>query len=182
MRSTARTIAVALAATVLLTACTQAERTGPEEEVDPVSQTIDVTAIDYGYTGLPASVAAGSKFTLRNNSDTQLHELVAIRLPDSESRPIDDLMALPEQELGQLLSGEPATVILAEPGQDGEVWLGDGSVQEPGRYLVACFVPTDADPAEYLAAAEAAQGEAPTGVAGGPPHFVQGMYRELTVQ
>jgi hypothetical protein len=44
-----------------------------------------------------------------------------------------------------------------------------------------CFIPTGADPDEYLAAAAASEGEAPTGVAGGPPHFVNGMYAELQV-
>ena len=58
---------------------------------------------------------------------------------------------------------------------------GDGTLTEPGRYLVLCAIPTGADPGEYLAAAAASEGGPPEGVAGGPPHFVNGMWAEVTV-
>jgi hypothetical protein len=61
------------------------------------------------------------------------------------------------------------------------VAVGDGTLTEPGRYVLMCFIPTGADPDEYLSAAAASEGEAPTGVAGGPPHVVNGMYAELHV-
>ena len=44
-----------------------------------------------------------------------------------------------------------------------------------------CFIPTGADPQEYLdAAAETDEGRPQ--VDGGPPDFVHGMYAELTVE
>ena len=73
-------------------------------------------------------------------------------------------------------------VLLQPPGSDEQiVAVGDGTLTEAGRYVLMCFIPTGADPEEYLAAAAASEGEAPTGVAGGPPHFVNGMYAELQV-
>ena len=57
--------------------------------------------------------------------------------------------------------------------------VGDGTLQEPGRYLVICTIPTGADPAEYLAAEATSNG--PPDVEGGPPHFTHGMYAELDV-
>jgi hypothetical protein len=59
--------------------------------------------------------------------------------------------------------------------------VGDGTLVEPGRYAIACFIPTGADPAEYLEAAAQTEEGPPQGVAGGPPHFVQGMVAELVV-
>jgi hypothetical protein len=74
-------------------------------------------------------------------------------------------------------------VLLQPPGSDEQiVAVGDGTLTEPGRYVLMCFIPTGADPDEYLAAAAASDGEAPTGVAGGPPHVVNGMYAELQVE
>ena len=102
----------------------------------------------------------------------------ALRRDDIE---LDDLVQLPADELGARL-GAPVTVLLQPPGSDEQiVAVGDGTLTEPGRYVLMCFIPTGADPEEYLAAAAASEGEAPTGVAGGPPHFVNGMYAELQV-
>jgi hypothetical protein len=59
--------------------------------------------------------------------------------------------------------------------------VGDGTLSEPGRYGVFCAIPVGADPDEYLDAAATSQGGPPE-VEGGPPHFTQGMYGELTVE
>lgn len=59
--------------------------------------------------------------------------------------------------------------------------VGDGRLTERGRYLVFCAIPVGADPAAYLQAAQSATGGPPQ-VAGGPPHFSQRMYGEITVK
>ncbi len=142
---------------------------------------VEVNAIDYAFEDLPASVPAGTMLNLTNTSTEEVHELVAFRLADDETRPIDELVMLPEAELGALLAGEPATVIVAPPGEGGFPAVGDGTLAEPGRYAIMCFIPIGADPAEYIAAAQASTG-APPEVAGGPPHFTAGMFAELTVE
>ena len=78
-------------------------------------------------------------------------------------------------ELEAVFGGPPATVLLAKPGGPQIDAVGDGTLTEPGRYLVACSIPVGADPDEILEA----EGPPP---AGGIPHFHKGMYAEVTVE
>jgi plastocyanin len=141
--------------------------------------TVTIDGVDYGFANVPASVPAGTKLGFRNTSSVELHELVAFRV-DSEV-PLDQLLSAPPAELEATL-GAPVTVMLQPPGApEAIVAVGDGTLTEPGRYVLLCFIPIGADPGEYLAAVEAAGGGKPEGVAGGPPHFTAGMVAELTV-
>lgn len=146
-------------------------------------ETIEVTATDYAYAGIPATVAPGTKLSLTNASATELHELVVIRVPDGEARSVEELIALPEAEQEAIFgNGPPAVVQLAMPGSNEPIpAVGDGTVTEPGRYAVVCFIPQGADPDEFMAAAETS-GDGPPDVAGGPPHAMLGMYAEFTVE
>ncbi len=146
---------------------------------DAEPTTVEVRAVDYGFEDLPEQVVAGSTFTLVNQSSVELHELVAIRLPDDEQRSVDDLVQLPPEELAQFFP-LVETVIIAPPDGDGVVVEGAGTLTEPGRYLVICAIPTGANPGEYMAAAAEAEGGPPE-VAGGPPHLAMGMYGEIVV-
>lgn len=142
---------------------------------------IHVTAVDFAFEDLPSEIPAGSRITLSNEAAAELHELVAIRLPDDETRSVTQLVKLPEAELGAIMAASaPATVLLAEPGGEQIPAVGDGTLTEPGRYLIMCAIPTGVEPAVYLKAAAEAAGEKPQ-VDGGPPHFVQGMFAEVTV-
>ena len=156
--------------------------TTPTTEAEPESGEIEVVAVDYAYEGLPESAGAGVKLTLTNESDVELHEIVAFRLPDDEQRPAEELMQLPEEQLGALFGGPPGMVLVAPPSGAPQIAaVGDGTLAEPGRYLLFCGIPTGADPQEYMAAAQASGG-APPEVEGGPPHFLEGMFAELTVE
>jgi hypothetical protein len=158
------------------TSTTSAPPTTPEPA--PV---IDVLARDYRFDGIPATIATGSQLTLTNTSEAEVHELIAFRLPDTETRTVAELMALPRAELEAVFQGPPSMVLVAPPASGGFPAVGTGVLTEPGRYLAFCAIPVGADPAAYLAAAQAAGGQ-PTGVAGGPPHFVAGMATELVVE
>lgn len=148
----------------------------------PTEGPVEVTAVDYAYEGLPDSVAAGTKLTLTNGSDKEVHELVAIALPPDEERSAAELVKLPEEEQASLASGPPAAVLVTPPGGAPVIEaVGDGTLTEPGRYLILCAIPTGADPDEYLKAAQESQG-GPPDVPGGPPHFVEGMYGEVVVE
>lgn len=180
--------ALALAAGLALAGCTGEDAAAtPTEPAEPTTTAptdadapVEVSLVDFAFEGLPASVPAGTRLTVTNEAEAELHELVAFRLPDDEDRPAAELAELPPDELLGTL-GEPATVLLAPPGGDPIPAVGDGTLAEPGRYAVMCFIPTGADPQEYLAAsAEAEQG--PPDVDGGPPHLVHGMYAELVVE
>lgn len=146
---------------------------------DPAIEPVELVASDYAFGGLPPTVPAGTPFVVTNTSATELHEFVLLRLADDDDRPIDDIV---HHDLeATLTSGPPALVILAPPaGAEQIVAVGDGTLQEPGRYLAICMIPTGADPAAYLEAA-ANSGGAPPSVPGGPPHAMQGMYAEVTV-
>lgn len=151
-----------------------------EPPVDETA-TIEVVAFDYGYEGIPDTVEAGTTFTLVNTAPGELHEFVALRLPDDEDRPVSELVTLPIEELGAVLAVDPTAVLLALP--DGGQMIpavGDGTLTEPGRYAIICMIPEGADPQGYLDAAAASQGGPPE-VEGGPPHIALGMFAEVTV-
>ncbi len=141
---------------------------------------VEIGLVDYSFEDVPSSVPVGTPLSITNSSTTELHELVAVLLPADETRSVEELIALPQEELGALVGGEPAAVIIAPPGEAGIPVVGDGTLSEPGRYLLLCSIPLGADPGEYMAAAQTSSG--PPQVDGGPPHFTAGMFAELEVQ
>lgn len=154
---------------------------GGDVTADPVAAptSIEVTLEDFRFVGLPARIEAGTQLSVTNAAESELHELVAFRLPDDESRSLEELTQLPPPDLEQAL-GAPATVLLAAPGGSQIAAVGDGTLSEPGRYAVLCFIPTGVEPQLYLDAA-AESDEGPPEVDGGPPQFVHGMMAELEV-
>jgi hypothetical protein len=192
IRRSITTLAAALVVATPLAACSDDDGSaaevpeGPTTTEDPTpgeaddlgdSNTIEVTLADYGFPDLPLEAGAGTRLAVVN-AGAELHELVAFRLPDDEERPVEELLALPEEELTALL-GPPATVLLAAPGGEQIEAVGDGTLAEPGRYAILCFIPTGVDTEAYLEAAATSDG--PPDVPGGPPHFVHGMHAELLV-
>jgi plastocyanin len=151
----------------------------PTEEAAADGETIAVTAVDYSFEGLPETIEAGSRLTLTNEGQ-EPHELVAMRIPDDEARSVEELLALPEEELFAVFGGEPepATVLLAAPGETdmpGAV-VGDGTLTEPGRYAILCFIPVGSDASVLDPDAEGPP------ASDSPPHAAHGMWAELTVQ
>lgn len=147
----------------------------------PVAQPLVVTAIDYEFEGLPDVIPAGTTLSLENESTAELHELVAIRLPDDETRSAEELLQLPQEEMAAFFP-LVETVIVTPPGApEGFTVEGTATLTEPGRYLFICAIPTGADPDEYMEAAAESEG-GPPDVEGGPPHFVHGMYAEIMVE
>lgn len=153
----------------------------PTADQTDESTTVEITAVDYAFDDVPATIDAGSRLTLVNESSVEIHELVAFRLPDDDERSIDEIASLPPQELLALVGPEPATVLLAPPAGDVIPAVGDGTLVDPGRYALICVIPTGADPDEYLRAAAESEGGPPE-VDGGPPHIAAGMYAELVVE
>ena len=164
---------------VALTGCATADE--PAATTEPASEPtpVTVTGYDYGYEGLPESVEVGTTLVFENESTVEVHELVAIRLPDEETRPVSELVQLPPEELATFFPSV-AAVLIAPPGEDGFAVEGTGTLTEAGRYAIVCVIPTGADPGEYLTAAADSEG-GPPDVAGGPPHIANGMFAELTV-
>ena len=46
---------------------------------------LEVQASDFHFGGLPEEIAAGTRLELVNTSASELHELVAVKLPESET-------------------------------------------------------------------------------------------------
>lgn len=150
---------------------------GCGDSTDALPTAVEIIGDDYSFVGVPEEIAAGATITLRNDSDVELHEIVAIRLPDDEDRSGAELLRLPPDEAGEPVP--PAAVILAPVGGENINAVGSGVLDEPGRYLLFCSIPVGADQAEYLEAA-ATSDTAPQ-VDGGVPHFLEGMWAEVTV-
>jgi len=158
------------------TTTTVEEETTTTEADAPEGEVVEITAVEYGFEGLPEEVPAGTKLSLSNEGQ-EPHELVAIRIPDEETRSVEELVQLPMDQLGAVFGGEPQpeTVILAARGQTdtpGAV-VGDGTLTEPGRYAIVCFLPVGSDDS-VLESEGPPEGDA-------PPHVSQGMFAELVV-
>ena len=151
---------------------------GGRASADDLPMNVEIVGDDYSFTGVPEEIAAGATMSLRNDSDVELHEIVAIRLPDDEDRSAGEILQLPPEEAAGIL-GQPAAVILAPVGGGNINAVGTGSIEEAGRYVLFCSIPVGANEAEYLAAA--ATSDTRPEVDGGPPHFVEGMWAEVTV-
>ncbi len=148
-------------------------------------ETIEITGIDYEYQGVPESVPAGAELSFTNDSDGEVHEMVVFRVKEDETRTIEEIAALPEDEQQAVVEpGPPSLVSFAFPGEDGIAAVGSGALTEPGRYALVCFIPTGADPQAYrdLFAAPPSDDEGPPDIPGGPPHITQGMFAELIVE
>lgn len=144
----------------------------------PTTPTLDVTTKDYAFVGLPTEIDAGTRIQLTNDSPAEIHELVAIRLPNHETRTVEELVQLPEGELAAFFP-RVETVILVPPGGDMFTAVGTARLDQPGRYAIICTIPIAADPTEYLQAV--AESEGKPEVEGGPPHYTAGMWAEVTV-
>ena len=170
----------AVLAALILGACGSDDSASEPPAADPgPPAALEVMASDYEFDGVPDEITAGTELALRNDSSAEVHEVVAIRLPDDETRPVAELAQLPPDELAAFFP-MVETVLVAPPGEDGVTVEGTGVLTDPGRYALICVIPTGADPGEYMAAAAEADGGPPE-VDGGPPHIAQGMFAELTV-
>lgn len=187
-------VATLLGAALVLTACSSDDGRGAvtddtkaesdhgtsSPDVPSESGTVDVELVDFAFTGLPGSVSAGTRLTISNSSEAELHKLSALPIADDEERPVEELLALPGNELGAILRVRPATVLTAGPGSPQVNEVGDGTLSAPGRYIIICAVPQGLDPDEYL---DALSGTGrPSMVGGGRPHFALGMVAELVVE
>jgi len=141
------------------------------------SKTLAVTGTDYAFTGVPETVSTGTVVSFKNASTKEVHELVALRVKDGDTRPVGAILKLPEAERDQ--ATEFRGVLIAYPGEQGFAPQGPLTLSQPGRYLLVCTIPTGADPAAYRENAKTAKG--PVVVPGGAPHVAAGMFAELKV-
>lgn len=151
------------------------ESTTTTEAAD--GDTIEVTASDYEFEGMPEVIAAGSKISLTTAEGGEPHEIVVVPKPAGEQRTVEELFELPPAELEALFAGEPTAVILALPGATdtpGAV-VGDGTIAEPGNYIYLCSFPQGTTSEDVTSATGPLEGD-------GTPHFILGMRGEFKAE
>jgi plastocyanin len=170
------TFAALIGAAALLAACSGASAT--PEDTSSMGQA-EIVGMDFGFLA-PDTVAAGTTLTFRNDSAVEYHEVAVLRIADDESRSIQELLELPEEE--SMRSLEFVGVASALPETEGDVLQGTLTLTGPGRYALLCFIPQGADPDAAHAAFHALDDGPPPDLGDGVPHAFLGMVRELTVE
>ena len=134
------------------------------ENVQPVDEfalgecgydTVDVTGLDYSFEGLPETMEAGTTALKLTNEGTEPHVIVAFKINEGDDITLDELLALPEDQVAQHATF--AFAASAEPG----TWGASFVELEPGRYAAFCPIPVGGE--------------------SGPPHFMEGMADEFQV-
>jgi len=155
-----------------------------------VDEIVEITGVDYAFTGVPETIPAGPigmRFTNSTQKDEQ-HEFIIFKKAEGETRTVEEILNDPAtQEQGP---GEFAGAVFATPGTTAGTFLD----LAPGEYIAVCFIPVGSgdhempdesaeDGGEDQAADDQPEGEGggEGDEAGGPPHFVEGMVAEFTV-
>jgi hypothetical protein len=125
-----------------------------------------VTAQNYEFEGIPEEVPAGETLIRLTNEGTEYHEAAILKIADGEERSLEELLALPEEEIGAVVSD--VGFVFAPPS------LGSWAVVdlEPGRHVAICFIPVGTTPDVLQSGAPPEEG---------PAHFMEGMVTEFTV-
>ena len=119
-------------------------------------ETTSVTAVDYAFEGVPATMPAGTvAVEMANESEGEEHEFLVVRKNDP-AQPAEEILALPEDQIESAVTFVGGA--FAPPGETGSSLL----TLEPGAYLAVCTIPVG-------------------GTEEGPPHFTEGMLTEFTV-
>lgn len=122
---------------------------------------VAVTAIDYEYEGMPATLKAGlTNFKMTNGAPKEEHMLGITKLtPAAEGKDVADLLALPEKKQAKYFDESSGAFMIAPAGETAY----SPADLTPGTYAYACFLPVG-------------------GKRNGAPHFTKGMYGTFTVQ
>lgn len=122
---------------------------------------LESTGVDYEYEGIPDSIDAGTVAVTFHNEGEEMHEIGLARINDDVTMPLEELLALPEEQAMTMVTFTGAA--FAEPGASDTTFL----QLEPGRYAAVCFVP---------------EGTTHDTEGSGPPHFTLGMVAEFTAE
>lgn len=124
----------------------------------------DVTATDYAFAGLPDELAAGPVSFELGNDGAELHELQLFRRNDGVTEPVEELLALPEEQVMSKVT-PVGSGAFAPPGESGYMVVDLAA----GDYIALCFIPTGTTNQDQPPAPDA------------PPHAAHGMVAELSV-
>ena len=125
-----------------------------------------ITAVDYGFEGVPDSLPAGPHTFDFTNEGEEPHELVVFKIIDP-TETMEELLALPEEEGRTHV--EEAGGTFAPAGEDADEQV-EIDLEAGGKYAFVCFIPVGTT------------GESEEEAGDGPPHFMEGMVHEFTVE
>lgn len=139
-----RTRSIGIIAGVAALSLVAAPVVAQDDAAEPMGETVEVVGVDYAFEGVPESVAAGTTLTFRN-AGSEFHEMIVVRITD-ETTPLEELMAMPEEESAALSEFIGYTSTFPGTVADGSVTL-----TAPGRYTLVCVVRQGSDPAAFEA-------------------------------
>ena len=121
---------------------------------------LQVSAYDYGYEGIPATLPAGvTKIKMTNTAPKEGHMMAMVKLTAAgEATELDKILALSEKKQGKYFDFSSAAFMEAQPGGAGYAPIN----LTPGKYAYMCFFPEG-------------------GKKNGKPHFLLGMEGMVTV-
>lgn len=124
-------------------------------------QQLEITAIDYGYQGIPVELEKGYTVVEFHNEGEENHEILLLKKNPGVTESAQELLAMPEEE-----AMSKVTIVNAGFAPSGGSSTVSWSLTESGDYIAVCFLP--------VGSVGETQGD-------GPPHFTEGMVQEFTV-
>jgi len=100
---------------------------------------VSVTASDYQFTGIPATLPAGvTTFKMTNSAPQEQHMMAMLKMkPAAQGQDLTKLLSLPEKKQAKYFEQAGGTFAQASPGQVGYAPI----KLTPGTYAYACFFP-----------------------------------------
>lgn len=125
---------------------------------------VDVTAAEYSFQGIPATLEQGTTSFELTNGGKELHEMTVLKKKEGVTETFDELLKIEDEAEAKKKVDEVASTFTPQGKTDHAV----GEL-EAGEYIVLCFIPVG------TTSQEAAPPE------NSPPHFTQGMKAEFKV-
>jgi hypothetical protein len=130
-------------------------------------EVVEISTQEYSFD-MPDEISSGTVLVKLSNEGNEVHEFVAFGIPEEETRSIEELLALPEEEA--MTAVTPVTgFAFAVPGG---TFYTTYDFETPGRHAGVCFIPVG------LTVDAAQSGDIPEDAA---PHFMEGMVQEFEV-
>jgi hypothetical protein len=135
---------------------------------------VDVTAREYAFSGIPATMPPGEASFNLDNRGGEVHELHLFKLDEGVGT-VAELLDLSQDEAAGRM--ESAGAAMADPG-DSETLEADLSA---GRYAAVCLIPVGTKPEGGHAGHDMEDMEDMVFDPHADTHFKRGMYAEFTV-
>ena len=122
------------------------------DEMDSMADmSVEVTGVEYAFTGLPEALEVGSEITFTNGG-AELHEIVIVRKAEGVTETLEELLAMDAEGRDPMAEGLVELVgegpLIAFPGTTAE---GSLVLDQPGEHIALCFIPQGFDPAVFEA-------------------------------